>query len=207
MFNRRRSLMALNAGIVSLWFLAGAGSAATAAAQSPSDQTTSAVRRAIQRLPDYGVFDHIAFTIDRGAVTLIGYAVEEKLRADAEAAVKQASSVEDVVNRIEVLPVSQYDDRIRWATFYRIYTDDFLSRYVPGGARQVLDELRSQQYFPGIRPAGPYPIRIIVKNGRTTLLGVVDSAADRRIAGVRAREVTGAFEVENALTLARERGK
>jgi osmotically-inducible protein OsmY len=203
----RRSLIALDAALIGFVFLGAAGSVTPAAAQSAADETTNSVRRLLQRLPNYGVFDYIAFTVDRGTVTLAGYAVEEKLRADVEAAVKQASGVEGVVNNIEVLPVSQYDDRIRWATFYRIYTDDFLSRYVPGGARQVIDELRSLQYFPGIRPAGPYPIRIIVKNGRTTLLGVVDSAADRRIAGVRAREVTGAFEVENALTLARERGR
>jgi hypothetical protein len=33
-----------------------------------------------------------------------------------------------------------------------------------------------------------------MKNGRTVLFGVVDSAADRQLAEVRAREVTGVFE-------------
>jgi osmotically-inducible protein OsmY len=42
-----------------------------------------------------------------------------------------------------------------------------------------------------------------VKNGRTTLVGVVDNATDRQLAEVRAREVTGVFEVENSLTVAR----
>jgi osmotically-inducible protein OsmY len=36
------------------------------------------------------------------------------------------------------------------------------------------------------------------------LLGVVDNAADRQIAEVRAREVTGVFEVANSLTVARQ---
>jgi hyperosmotically inducible protein len=54
-----------------------------------------------------------------------------------------------------------------------------------------------------MQPVGIYPIHIVVKNGRTMLLGVVDSAADRQIAEVRAREVTGVFEVENGLTVAR----
>jgi osmotically-inducible protein OsmY len=58
-----------------------------------------------------------------------------------------------------------------------------------------------------MKPLGVYPIHIIVKNGRTTLLGVVDSAADRQIAGVRAREVTGVFEVENRLMLARDEAR
>lgn len=47
------------------------------------------------------------------------------------------------------------------------------------------------------------PISIVVKNGRTMLHGVVDSAADRQIAEVRAREVSGVFEVENGLVAAR----
>ena len=50
---------------------------------------------------------------------------------------------------------------------------------------------------------GVYPIHIIVKNGRTTLLGVVGNAADRRLAEVRAREVHGVFEVENGLVATR----
>jgi osmotically-inducible protein OsmY len=54
-----------------------------------------------------------------------------------------------------------------------------------------------------MQPVGIYPIHIIVKNGRTTLLGVVDSAADRQIAEVRARSVNGVFEVRNELTVAR----
>ena len=197
----RRSLMAFSAGLVSLAIVGAAGGAASAAAQSPADQTANAVRQAIQRLPDYSVFDYIAFTVDRGTVTLLGYTTEEKLRADAEAAAKQVDRVENVVNKIELLPVSQYDDRIRWATFYRIYTDDFLSRYAPGGARQVWREVQDQSRFPGMQPVGIYPIHIIVRNGRTMLLGVVDNATDRQLAEVRAREVTGVFEVENSLSV------
>ena len=117
-------------------------------------------------------------------------------------ATKRASGVDEVANKIEVLPASQNDDRIRWATFYRIYTDDFLSRYSPGGAQGALREVLDERRFPGMQPVGGYAIHIIVKNGRTMLLGVVDSAADRQIAEVRAREVTGVFEVENGLTVA-----
>ena len=88
--------------------------------------------------------------------------------------------------------------------FYRIYTDDFLSRYAPGGAQQVWREIRDERRFPGMQPVGVYPIHIIVKNGRTTLLGVVDNAADRQIAEIRAREVTGVFGVENGLQVTRQ---
>jgi len=54
-----------------------------------------------------------------------------------------------------------------------------------------------------MQPVGIYPIPVIVKNGRTRLLGVVDSTADRQLAQVRAREVTGVFGVENSLAAAR----
>ena len=55
-----------------------------------------------------------------------------------------------------------------------------------------------------MQPVGVYPIHIVVKNGRTMLLGAVNSAADRQLAEVRAREVSGVFEVENSLIVERE---
>ena len=58
-----------------------------------------------------------------------------------------------------------------------------------------------------MQPVGRYPIHIIVKNGRTMLLGVVDNAGDRQLAEVRAREVTGVFEVKNSLIVTREAEK
>ncbi len=52
--------------------------------------------------------------------------------------------------------------------------------------------------------AGNYPIRIIVKNGHITLMGVVDNEADKNVAGLRANGVTGAFGVENELVVERK---
>jgi osmotically-inducible protein OsmY len=60
-------------------------------------------------------------------------------------------------------------------------------------------ELQQWRRFPGMQPFGTYPIHIIVKNGRTTLMGVVDSEMDRRMAEIRAREVGGVFSVDNEL--------
>jgi hypothetical protein len=153
------------------------------------------------RLPYYGVFDFMAFSVERGTVTLMGYAYHGSLRAAAETATKRAPGVDEVANRLEILPASQHDDRIRWETFYRIYTDGFLSRYVAGGVRQALFDLHQSVRFPGMQPLGAYPIHIIVKDGRTTLLGAVDNAMDKRLAEVRAREVPGVFGVENDLTV------
>ena len=188
--------------LVTLAVAATLGNPVGNAQSAAGDETTRSVRRMLERLPYYGVFDFMAFSVDRGVVTLAGYSYQG-LKDDAEMAVKRAAGVIEVANKIEELPASQNDDRIRWATFYRIYADDFLSRYAPGGASEVFREILDERRFPGMQPVGHYPIHIIVKNGRTMLLGVVDSAADRQIAEIRAREVTGVFGVENGLHVAK----
>ncbi len=38
-----------------------------------------------------------------------------------------------------------------------------------------------------------------MKGGRTTLVGIVDNESDKMLAEVRAREITGVFEVKNEL--------
>ena len=157
------------------------------------------IERELVRLPTYGVFDFIAFGYDRGKVTLEGYAYQGGLKSHADRAVKRVSGVDQVDNNIELLPASMNDDRIRWETFYRIYNDSFLSRYAPGGPMAARYELYQSRRFPGMQPFGSYPIHIIVKGGRTTLKGVVGSAMDKQMAEFRAREVSGAFSVENEL--------
>jgi len=52
-----------------------------------------------------------------------------------------------------------------------------------------------------MEPLGDFPIHIIVKGGRTILMGVVDSESDKTVAGMRAREVPGAFAVDNQLVV------
>ena len=57
--------------------------------------------------------------------------------------------------------------------------------------------------FPGMQPSGNYPIHIIVQNGRTTLLGIVDNASDKTVARFKAREINGVFAVENELVISK----
>lgn len=174
-------------------------------AQSVADkQTTLTVQRALERLPYYGVFDFLAFSLDRGTVTLMGYAYRGNLKSDAGRAVKRVSGVDEVVNQIEILPPLLNDDRIRSATFYNIYVDDFLSRYAPGGAVAARGAALEFARSPGMQPLGAYPIHIVVKNGRTMLLGIVDNEADKTVAGVRAREVGGVLDVQNGLVASRK---
>jgi BON domain-containing protein len=193
MFRRLAAVLVL--GLASI-------SVAASGAPSGDQQTTEAIHKALERLPYYGVFDSLAFRYDRGTVTLSGFAYALGLNDDAMRAVKRVSGVDDVVNEIVELPVSQQDDRIRWATFFKIYNDAFLSRYAPGGGAPVgFDRRFLLARTPGMQPFGDYPIHIVVRNGRTLLVGTVDFESDKIAAGVRAREVPGTFGVENELVV------
>ena len=185
--------------------LVGGGTRPAAGAEPKS--TVEQIRKELMQLPYYSVFDFLAFSYDKGTVTLMGYAYHPGLKQDAVRAVKRAPGVDDVVDKIEELPVSQNDDELRWKTYYAIYRDPFLSRYAPGGGM-----LWGHRHpfggpfygfgagtFLGMEAAGDYPIHIIVKNGRVTLLGVVDNEGDKTIAGMKARQVPGSFEVNNEL--------
>jgi hypothetical protein len=181
--------------------------------QAPAKSSIEEIRKELMQLPYYGVFDFIAFSYDKGIVTLVGYAYRPTLKTDAERAVKRAPGVDEVRDKIEDLPVSLNDDELRWKTYYAIYHDPFLSRYAPGGGmlwghRHPLGlgfhPLGPGGFFPGMEPAGDYPIHIIVKNGHITLLGVVDNESDKTVAGMKAREVPGAFGVENDLMVEKD---
>ncbi len=180
-----------------------------------SKSSVDAIRHELLQLPYYGVFDFLAFRYDKGTVTLMGYAYHATLKHDAERAAKRASGVDQMISKIEELPASQIDDELRWKTYYAIYRDPFLSRYAPGGGvlwghrHPFSDGFHAMSFrrFPGMEPLGDYPLHIIVKRGTITLLGVVDSEADKTVAGLRAREVTGSFGVENELVVENMQGR
>ena len=136
------------------------------------------VRHELVTLPFYGVFDNLAFQVDGGTVTLLGQVSRPTLKTDAERVVKSIEGVERVINRIEILPLSPYDNRIRLATYRAIYGNTALNRY-------------ALQAVP--------PIHIIVKNGNVTLEGVVANEGDKNIADIQARSVPGVFSVTNNL--------
>src|SRR6266542_3815195 len=72
-------------------------------------ETVTRVQKALERLPYYGGFDFLAFGVDRGTVTLFGYAYRGSLNTEALQAVKHVRGVDDVVDRIEILPSSPQD--------------------------------------------------------------------------------------------------
>ena len=175
------------------------------AAQSREDRANTVraeIRKELLQLPYYSVFDFLAFKYDRGTAVLMGFAYAPALKEDAERAVKRVPGVDTVEDNIEQLPPSQNDDAIRWRLYYAIYNDPFLSKYAPGAAMLWGHRHRFGGFaglWDGYEPAGNYPIHIIVRNGRVTLMGVVDNDGDKTIAGTKARQVPGTFEVKNDL--------
>ena len=138
------------------------------------------VRHELLMLPWFGVFDNISYKVDGYNVTLYGQVVRPSLKSDAENAVKHIEGVERVDNKIEVLPPSPMDDRLRIQLFHAIYGYEPLQKYALGVQK---------------------PIRIIVNNGHVTLEGVVDNEADKNAAGIRANGVPGIFSVTNNLQI------
>lgn len=170
--------------LVGSFFLLAAVGLAQDAAQR--DQPTAksqeriikAVRHELLMLPYFGVFDYLSFKVDGYNVTLLGQVVRPVLKSDAENAVKHIEGVEKVDNQIEVLPPSGMDDGLRRRLYRAIYGYPALQKYALGAQK---------------------PIRIIVKNGRVTLEGVIDSEGDKNLAGIRANSVSGIFSVANNL--------
>ena len=71
------------------------------------------VRHRLVMLPYYGVFDDIGFTVNGTTVTLVGQVRQPVLKTDAGKTISKTEGVTDVVNNIEVLPLSAEDDRVR----------------------------------------------------------------------------------------------
>ncbi|MEZ5401628.1 MAG: BON domain-containing protein [Bryobacteraceae bacterium] len=160
-------------------WLAMAQTTSAAGEQAAAAQTLARkVRHELVTLPFYGVFDNFAYKVEDGAVTLYGKVTRPTLRSSAENVVKRIEGVNHVVNNIEVLPLSPYDDRIRFAVLRAIYGAPGLDRYGLGA-----------------QPS----IRILVRNGEVTLEGVVMNDADRNHANIRANGVSGVFRVTNNL--------
>jgi hyperosmotically inducible protein len=151
------------------------------AALSPKavERVMKEVHHELVMLPFYGVFDNLLYKVSPdGTVTLLGEASRPTLKSDAERAVRDIEGVERVDNQIKVLPVSPNDDRIRRATYRKIYGHSVLSQY----------QLRAVP-----------PIHIIVENGHLTLEGVVARQMEKQVAGMQANSVSGVFSVENNL--------
>ncbi len=154
-----------------------------AKAQSPQTQMEQKIFKKIIGLPYYGVFDHISYKVDGGTVTLFGKVASLGTRKDAERAVKKVAGVETVINNIDELPPSGFDNRIRSQIVREFYSRG-------GSLYRYLQE--------------PNPsIRIIVENGRVTLEGYVSNRGDYNLANILANSTSGVFSVSNNIVVGR----
>jgi len=148
------------------------------AAPSTPQGTMTKVRKELVTLPYYGVFDNLEYKVEGDTVTLYGQVVKPTTRKDAERRVAKIEGVDHVINNIEVLPPSRFDDSIRARTYRAVFRSGGLYRYAMG--------------------ANP-SIHIVVKNGRVALEGVVSNRMDSQLAYMAATGVPGVFSVTNNL--------
>jgi hyperosmotically inducible periplasmic protein len=147
----------------------------------PNEKLVKAVRRELITLSYYTIFDQLSFQLEgSGTVTLSGKVTRPTLRSEAENVTKQVEGVNEVINKIEVLPLSTFDDQIRLALSHKIYGDPTFQRYA----------VRAMP-----------PIHIIVENGHATLEGFVANELEKNLAGVKANTVHGVFSVANNLQI------
>jgi hyperosmotically inducible protein len=131
----------------------------------------------------YTIWDNVNIGVRDGIVELSGQVSEPFKKHDLERLSLRVPGVTGVANRLEVLPLSRFDDELRIRVARALYRDPVLSRY---GLQSVP------------------PIHVIVNNGRVTLEGVVNNEMEKNVAGIRANSaglsfgaVTNNLRVEN----------
>jgi osmotically-inducible protein OsmY len=133
---------------------------------------------------DSTAFTNITLNIRDGMVEIGGLVPDPSDKDYYLGLVTNTPGVRGVVDHIQVAPVSPNDWRLRRALFQAVYGAPQLNRY-------ALDPAK--------------PIRILVVNGRCTLVGVVQNRGDRDVAGISANGVPGVFAVTNNLQVQGER--
>ena len=141
---------------------------APAFAQTENLQLFREVQAQVLRYPHFTVFDSVNAQVTDGIVTLTGKVTMPYKREDIARRVSGIRGIRNVKNDIDVLPVSPFDDQLRFAVARAIYSHPVFHRY-------------SSLVNP--------PIHIIVERGQITLEGVVNSDLERLLA----RSIAGSF--------------
>ena len=131
----------------------------------------------VNRYTQLSIFDSISASVDDGRVVLNGWVTMPYKRDDLERRVRKVEGVMAVDTKIGVLPVSSFDDELRFRIARAIYGHSLFWNYA--------------------NMANP-PIRIVVNRGRVSLEGVVQSNVERMLARSLASGFN-AFEIKNAL--------
>lgn len=127
----------------------------------------------------YGnAFNSISLSVQNGTVTLGGHARTDVDKDSALSLVSTYPGVKDVIDDIQVDPVSIMDDQTRLRVYRAVYSYPSLQKYAMDPGK---------------------PIRISVQNGNVELYGVVLNKSDKEAANIRANQVPGVFSVKNYL--------
>jgi hyperosmotically inducible protein len=148
-------------------------------------QVAKDIATSVQRYAQFTIFDDVSANVQDGVVTLTGKVTMPFKRDDIGKRTAKVDGVRSVDNRLSVLPVSPFDDELR----YRI-------------ARSIYNNTNFWNYAVMPNP----PIHIVVEHGRVTLTGVVQSEVDRMLARSLATQF-GALSVTNALKTDAEVGE
>ena len=158
-------------------------SVSPAAADGPKYDLFQRVQEQVLRYSFFTVFDNVNVEIaGEGRVVLSGHVTAEHKAKTIGKRVDALEGVTAVENEIAVLPVSRFDDRLRYVVARAIYGNPNFWHYAASG-----------------NPS----IHIVVNRGHVTLTGVVDSETDRRLARSLAGQFN-AFSVTNELRLPHE---
>src|ERR1041385_3751279 len=165
-----------------LTFMAGFAFVAAVASADTGDrkdlQVFNDISKTVQRYTHFTVFDNVDASVKDGVVTLSGQVTMDYKRDDIEKRVSKVDGVRQVNSKIVVLPVSQFDDQLR----YRL-------------ARAIYRNPNFWNYAIGPNP----PIHIVVDHSHVTLEGVVLNDMDRVIANSIASTQFGVMSVKNNL--------
>ncbi|MEQ1908592.1 MAG: BON domain-containing protein [Vicinamibacterales bacterium] len=135
------------------------------------------VAKSVNRYDRFTIFDDVSAEVKDGVVTLTGKVTMPYKRDDIMKRVTRVDGVTAVISKMDVLPVSTWDDQLR----YRI-------------ARAIYGNANFWNYGASANPS----IHIIVEHGRVTLTGVVQSEVDRMLARSLVRQ-DGVLSVTNKL--------
>ena len=156
------------------------GALAAPAVAAPSNENLQlyrAVQKQVLNYAWFSIFDNVESQINDGVVVLHGKVTMPYKKNDLEKRVAKVDGVKQVINKLEVLPVSQFDDRLRM---------------------QIARAIYSNPNFRGAYSFANPPIHIVVENGRVTLEGVVNNQVDRMLAMSIATNFLS-FDVKNEL--------
>ena len=162
--------------LVSL-FVFGAASASAQKVEREDLQVFNDIASQVNRYTQLTIFDSISASVNDGNVVLTGWVTMPFKRDDIERRVRKVEGIASVDNQIGVLPVSQFDNELRFRIARAIYGHSLFWNYAA--------------------MANP-PIRVVVNRGHVILQGVVQSNVERMLARSLASGF-GAFDVKNEL--------